>query len=707
MDTMVWENRTPAGSNTVTPTPVTASGGTFSRFQYIPSKNAFIAVNATTENVYVYKLSSGGGSQSSDTTPPTIPTNLSATAVSSSQINLSWTASTDNVGVTGYDIYRGGTFLTTVTTTSYSNTGLTASTLYSYTVRAKDAAGNNSAQTAPVSATTQAQTSLPTITLSASPTLVTGGSSSTLTWSSTNATSCTASGAWSGSKATSGSQSITNITTTTTYTLSCTGTGGTANQNVTVTVASITPPPSSGVVGGYPMPILQDERNTYTSWGWTWSPSVEPAAVTEPTSNYYVGATDVDVRNDPEADDLWNYLMMYRRTGNAVYLNRANAWLRYFKQDYVTDVVNDDAVNNHLFGWGLIAWYEHTCEQGACDTEALSVAEQIGALAEQAWANAIPGQTAMAYYGSRRAGRPLLLATRLAEITKKQRWIDLRNRLVNLWVQSPDWDPRGFHETGQYTTDAVVGVGAYAAGYRIESAFQIAILNEAFDYAYRATGNTVLRDRIIAMARFINQYGLDAAYQYAGSYFGLNPSGTAWHNSFASCGTTCTSADPSYTTSLVDTLVRGYKYTGDAALLSRAKTFFNRGTKGVYGSLARSASDNGIHHFVDTRFSSDQFYLSYNKGELQYTYLIFENGGNPTLVSDTTDKFILNDRVQTTANLNVRATASASGTLLGTQTTGALGTVIGGPTIADGFTWWNINYDTGADGWSAEDFLTK
>ncbi|MEK7075837.1 MAG: hypothetical protein AAB948_03550, partial [Patescibacteria group bacterium] len=55
-----------------------------------------------------------------DTTPPTTPTNLSATAVSSSQINLSLTASTDNVGVTGYRIYRGGTQIATSTTTSYS-----------------------------------------------------------------------------------------------------------------------------------------------------------------------------------------------------------------------------------------------------------------------------------------------------------------------------------------------------------------------------------------------------------------------------------------------------------------------------------------------------------------------------------------------------------------------------------------------------------
>ena len=96
-----------------------------------------------------------------DVVLPSTPANLVATAVSSSQINLSWSASTDNVGVTGYQIFRGGTLLTTVTGTSYSNTGLTASTAYSYTVRATDAAGNLSPNSSTASATTQGVTSPP------------------------------------------------------------------------------------------------------------------------------------------------------------------------------------------------------------------------------------------------------------------------------------------------------------------------------------------------------------------------------------------------------------------------------------------------------------------------------------------------------------------------------------------------------------------
>ncbi len=87
-----------------------------------------------------------------DTTPPSAPSNFSATPASTTQINLLWTASTDNVGVTGYLLERclgsGCTTFSQIaspTVTSYSDTGLTASTSYSYRVRATDAAGNLSA----------------------------------------------------------------------------------------------------------------------------------------------------------------------------------------------------------------------------------------------------------------------------------------------------------------------------------------------------------------------------------------------------------------------------------------------------------------------------------------------------------------------------------------------------------------------------------
>ena len=84
----------------------------------------------------------------------------------------------------------------------------------------------------------------PTLTFSANPTTINSGQSSTLTWSTTNATSCNASGAWSGTRSTSGNQSV-SPTATSTYTLTCNGTGGSVNRSVTVTVNPTTPPPPS------------------------------------------------------------------------------------------------------------------------------------------------------------------------------------------------------------------------------------------------------------------------------------------------------------------------------------------------------------------------------------------------------------------------------------------------------------------------------
>lgn len=96
-----------------------------------------------------------------DSSAPSIPTGLTATAISTSQINLSWTASTDNVAVTGYQVFRDGLFIATSTANTYSDTGLTVETAYTYTVTAFDAAINISAQSASATATTLAEVVTP------------------------------------------------------------------------------------------------------------------------------------------------------------------------------------------------------------------------------------------------------------------------------------------------------------------------------------------------------------------------------------------------------------------------------------------------------------------------------------------------------------------------------------------------------------------
>jgi hypothetical protein len=111
----------------------------------------------------------------------------------------------------------------------------------------------------------------PTVSLTASSTSVPSGSSTTLTWSSSNTNSCTASGGWSGTKAISGSQSTGNLTATTAFTLTCTGSGGSASQSATVTVASSTAPtPTSS---GTPTLLVKFGKssglNTFGLSGWS------------------------------------------------------------------------------------------------------------------------------------------------------------------------------------------------------------------------------------------------------------------------------------------------------------------------------------------------------------------------------------------------------------------------------------------------------
>ncbi|WP_231495941.1 glycosyl hydrolase [Cellulomonas sp. HZM] len=139
--------------------------------------------NGVTLSVPARSVASSSGTAPTDTTPPSTPTGLAASGTTSTSTKLAWNASTDDVGVTGYEVLRGGSVVGTTTGTTYTATGLYASTTYSFTVRAYDAAGNRSAASSAVSVTTpgSSDTTAPSVPtgLSASGTT---SSSTTLTW---------------------------------------------------------------------------------------------------------------------------------------------------------------------------------------------------------------------------------------------------------------------------------------------------------------------------------------------------------------------------------------------------------------------------------------------------------------------------------------------------------------------------------------------
>ncbi|WP_035656473.1 reprolysin-like metallopeptidase, partial [Flavobacterium enshiense] len=147
--------------------------GTTNRIMVKGSNHIFFDVNNANFTIT--------GSGSADTTAPTAST-LSTSGTTASSTNLTWTAASDNVGVTGYDVYQNGVLKTTTTATSLAVTSLSASTSYNFYVKVKDAAGNLSAASNTVNVTTSAlaDTAAPTAsTLSASGTTA---SSTNLTW---------------------------------------------------------------------------------------------------------------------------------------------------------------------------------------------------------------------------------------------------------------------------------------------------------------------------------------------------------------------------------------------------------------------------------------------------------------------------------------------------------------------------------------------
>jgi PQQ-dependent dehydrogenase (s-GDH family) len=147
----IYQNGTKINTVTVSGTTYSVTGlsqaTTYSYFIKALDGSNNVSGNSNTFNISTPDIQS-----------PTAPSGLTTSSVTATSLSLSWTASSDNVGVTGYDVYRNGTKIngSLITSTSYGVTGLTASTAYSFYVQARDAAGNISANSNTVSVTTPA-----------------------------------------------------------------------------------------------------------------------------------------------------------------------------------------------------------------------------------------------------------------------------------------------------------------------------------------------------------------------------------------------------------------------------------------------------------------------------------------------------------------------------------------------------------------------
>jgi trimeric autotransporter adhesin len=259
------------------------------------------ATGALTANT-TYELTCtghGGTAQQSTTvsvtqhTPTVTFVASPSTVTSGSGSTLTW-AATNATSCAVSGAWSGAWSGTKGTSGSQATGALTANQTYGIMCTG---AGGSATQSATVSVIKAA----PAVTLSASPSTVKSGASTTLTWNSTNATSCTASGGWSGNESTSGSKTTTALTATTSYMLTCTGTGGPASQSVTVTVpttptVSLSAGPSSVVRGGSSTLTWVSTNATSCSaaGGWTGSLATSGSKATgavNATTTYTISCT--------------------------------------------------------------------------------------------------------------------------------------------------------------------------------------------------------------------------------------------------------------------------------------------------------------------------------------------------------------------------------------------------------------------------------
>jgi hypothetical protein len=181
-----------------------------------------------------------------------------------------------------------------------------------------------------------------------------------------------------------------------------------------------------------------------------------------------------------------------------------------------------------------------------------------------------------------------------------------------------------------------------------------------------------------------------------------------------------------------DGTATGWTLDPDAPDQSNDINIYVDGPAGGKGSLVGTITTNGARPDVNAslKVSGNHGFafaipsnLRDGKSHLLYIYGIDKTGDSNFLLNNSprsftlsggtstpppSTKFQIGNRVSVTAGtLNVRSTPSTSGTILGSQSSASTGTIIGGPTYSDASWWWQVDYDSGADGWSVEDYLTQ
>ena len=144
----------------------------------------------------------------------------------------------------------------------------------------------------------------------------------------------------------------------------------------------------------------------------------------------------------------------------------------------------------------------------------------------------------------------------------------------------------------------------------------------------------------------------------------------------------------------------------------RTTTLLGDGSSGwLFATVSGTTTGSFTVGLTDNRNGDVYYYAAFQGIPAQLP--VYQSAGYGTSIfspvpapsTELSAKFRVGDRVRVTQGVNVRTTPSTAGTLLGTQSVGILGIIVSGPSAANGYNWYQINFDSGADGWSIEDVL--
>ncbi|WP_298541495.1 T9SS type A sorting domain-containing protein [uncultured Aquimarina sp.] len=251
------------------------------------------APNVRRSHVVAFKLQP----DTPDTEAPTVPANLVASNTTDVSTTISWDASTDNIGVTAYDVFQDGVLVATVATTSADIAGLSPATSYDFTVVAKDAAGNESAASAAITVTTEApDTEAPTAPANLTASNTTSGQT-TLSWdaSTDNVGVAEYDVLQDGVVVATVSDTtavISGLTEETTYEFTVIAKDAAGNESVASAPLSVTTPAASGCLGGVVPPYAESFEAGIAAWtqdagddlDWTVDANGTPSNRTGPSS---------------------------------------------------------------------------------------------------------------------------------------------------------------------------------------------------------------------------------------------------------------------------------------------------------------------------------------------------------------------------------------------------------------------------------------